>query len=210
MQDANKDKQRWQLLFFFLVHSRTIWGRVYQDAHGAVAGLDDQDVQASHYLQQWSFPDFPHLQGWEGLSSLLSDRTEGSAFMSFLNEPCVGTGLEDGEEKSGEGRDGGCDDLHHDRARSGRPGLAGSVSPRKTTEAWDETGRCCPWGWPCFWFWWRQGAEMRAVQQVHQSHGWRGEGNPHSGPRALEEMHRPYVHKHTLNTTHSQDLPSVP
>lgn len=38
-------------------------------------------------------------------------------------------GLEDGEEKSREGRDGGSDDLHHDRARRPRPGPVGSVSP---------------------------------------------------------------------------------
>lgn len=35
---------------------------------------------------------------------------------------------------------------------------------------------------------------MWAVQQVYQSYGWWGEGNPHSGTWALEEMHRPYVH----------------
>lgn len=44
-----------------------------------------------------------------------------------------------------------------------------------------------------------QGAEMRAVQQVYQSHGWRGERDPDRGPWALEKMHRPYVHKHTCS-----------
>lgn len=59
----------------------------------------------------------------------------------------------------------------------------------------------------------RQGTEMWAVQQVYQSHGRWGKGNPHSGPRALEEMYRPYVHTGTKteinvlpNTGHASTL----
>lgn len=39
-----------------------------------------------------------------------------------------------------------------------------------------------------------QGTEVWAVQQVYQIHGRRRKGDPHCRPRALEEMHRPYVH----------------
>lgn len=52
-----------------------------------------------------------------------------------------------------------------------------------------------------------QGKEVWTVQQVYQSHGWWGEGNPHSGPRALEEMYRPYVHMNDLpHTDHTFTL----
>lgn len=57
-----------------------------------------------------------------------------------------------------------------------------------------------------------QGTKMWAVQQVYQSHGRWGEGNPHSGQRALEEMYRTYVHTATLtlNTSYHINVISTP
>ena len=53
-------------------------------------------------------------------------------------------------------------------------------------------------------FW--QGTEVWAVQQVYQIHGRRREGDPHCRPRALEEMHGPYVHTRFY---HTQATPSL-
>lgn len=104
-----------------------------------------------------------------------------------------GAGLENGQEKSRKGRDGGSDDLHHDRARSRRLGSYRSVSERIAKHS--SQIRIFTNYLFIFWVGVRtQGAEKRAVQQVHQSNGRRGEGNPHGGPRALEALHGPYVH----------------
>ena len=50
----------------WLVSCRPLWRRVYQNAHGAAAGLDDQDVSSPGNLREWGLPAVSKFPRWEG------------------------------------------------------------------------------------------------------------------------------------------------
>lgn len=46
--------------------NRALWRRIYQNAHGEAASLDDENVSPSCRLRKWSFPAISQFPRWEG------------------------------------------------------------------------------------------------------------------------------------------------